>query len=481
MPLSSSSFSLLLSFLLTLTLNAQENSLVLGTLANVGLVKEIEINVNEKYLNNSQVVYSVDVSDEGRFAIPVEINEPQLITLIYSRNRTMIYLEPNDTLEIIGDANTFPFSLTYNHRSGKNNQQLKKYYEENPPELDPFKLKQYRGGGTYWFVNTPAMDRLMMASIPDQFRQKMKLRKESALANLDFYVQNDPDGLTPKFKEFLTNEIIYDWAYHMMLYGTVFKNKFGIKAAFFEFLDEAPLQSDVIGNYFYREFLQAYLSHRYLAEQPQDNAFAGQYDLAARLFTGKPLAFLQSEMIVRGFRAQEVEALQHKYWNFTDHNTYPELNEKVAGVYYQIMKYAEGSLAPDFTLANPSGQALSLHQYQGKVIYLNFWASWCKPCMAKMEQLRSIQGKLEDQGIVFLNVSLDRQKETWLQTLATKDIRGLHVLANGDIESDVARSYQIKILPQYYIIDKNGYFASKPKEHDLIEIESILTRLNSQN
>lgn len=472
---------LFFTFLLAFSLSAQENTLVMGQFSNIGLVKEIEINVNEKYLNNDQVVYTAEVTPDGRFAFPVRINEPQLVTLIYSRNRAMIYLEPNDTLEIRADANSFPFSMTFDHRSGANNTQLKKYYEQNPMESNPFNLKQYRSGSTYWYVNTPAMDRMMLANTPDQFRRKMNLRKEEALSNFDFYVQNNRGALTPDFKDFLTNEIIYDWAYHMLLYGTVFKNKFNIQPDFFDFLDEVPLQSSSIGNYYYRHFLQAYLAHKYVAQGQQGNPYAEQFDLAAKIFSNKPLAFLQSEMIVKGFRSNELEALQRRYWNFTDNNAYSGFNDKVLDVYYQIMKYAEGSLAPDFTLADENGQPVSLTQFKGKVVYLNFWASWCKPCMAKMDQLKSIQGRLESQGVVFLNVSLDRQESTWLNTLASRNIKGKNVFANGDIESDVAKSYQIKVLPQYYIIDKNGYFSSKPKEHDLIEIDTLLTQLNSQN
>ncbi len=481
MPHNTRSAILLLFLFFTASTYAQDNTLVMGQLTNMGLVTEIEINVNEKYLNNEQIVYTAEINSDGRFAFPLEINEAQMVTLSYSRNRTLIYLEPNDTLEVRADANSFPFSLTFGHRSGANNAQMKKYYEAHPPETDPFQLKQYRSGGTYWYVNTPAMERMMAANIPDQFRQKMNLRKQKALTDFDFFVQNNPNALTPQFKEFMTSEIIYDWAYHLLLYGTVYKNKFGIKADFFEFLDEVPLQGESLGNYYYREFLKAYLCHRYISGEDTGNPYAGQYDLATKIFTGKPLAFIQSDMITRGFRANEVEALQRKYWDFTDHNDYPQFNNKVVDVYYNIMKYAEGSLAPDFTLADQNGQAVSLSDYKGKVIYLNFWASWCKPCMTKMAQIRSIQAKLESEGVIFLNVSLDRQKDTWLNTLSSKGIGGVNVMANGDIESNVARSYQIKVLPLYYIIDRNGYFASKPKEHDLIEIESLLSRLNNQN
>lgn len=462
-----------------LSTNAQDNTLVMGRMANLGLVKEIEIKVNEKYLNNNIVSYTAEIMDDGRFAFPLEINEAQLVSLTYSRNKTLIYLEPNDTLEIIADANSFPFSNEFGHRGGANNTHLKKYYEENPPELNAFKLKQYRSKGTYWYINTPDMDRLMLGNNPSEFSQKMALRKETAFANLDFFNKNNPSELTPEFRNFISTEILYDWAYHMLLYGDVFKNRFGITADFFSFLHEVPLQNEGIGNYWYRQFLQAYLCFRYAEETPANNAFAGQYDLSKKLFSGKPMAYLQSEMLVRGFRAKQIEALQRKYWDFTDNNTYSQLDDKVVAVYYQIMKYAEGSLAPDFTLADQNGQSISLHEYKGKVIYLNFWASWCRPCMAKIDQLKAIQTDLEQQGIVFLHVSLDRQKETWLETLRSKNIPGLHVLANGAIDSDIARNYQIKILPQYYIIDKLGNFATKPKEHDLLAIESILSRLNS--
>ncbi len=458
---------------------AQENTLVMGRIDNLGLVKEIEINVNEKYLNDKNVVYTAAVTDEGYFAFPLAINEPQLVTLTYSRNKALIYLEPQDTLEVITDANSFPFTMRFDHRGGANNTHLKKYFEQHPPELNAFKLKQYRSRGSYWYVNTPTMDRLMLASTPDQFRQKMALRKKQAFADLDFFMQNNPSALTPAFRDFISSEIIYDWAYHLLLYGDVFKNRFGITESFFDFLDEVPLQNENIGNYWYRHFLQAYLCYRYAAqEEKTGNTYVNQYKLAKNIFQGKALAFLQSEMLVRGFRAKQVEALQRQYWDFSDHNPYPQFDEKVMQNYYQVMKYAAGSLAPDFTLADPTGRPVSLHHYQGKVIYLNFWASWCRPCMAKIRQLQSIQEKLEQQGIVFLHVSLDRDKQTWVETIRRNNMKGIQVLANGDIESEVARDYEIKILPQYYIIDKHGNFAAKPREHDLLEIESVLLRLN---
>ncbi|MEO0776827.1 MAG: TlpA disulfide reductase family protein [Bacteroidota bacterium] len=460
---------------------AQENSLIMGRIDHLGLVKEVEINLNERYLNNKNVVHTAAVSEEGYFVFPLTLHEPQLLTLTYSRNQTLLYLEPRDTLEIITDANSFPHAIQFEHRSGANNTHLKQYLQQNPTELNALRLKQSRSRGPYWYINAPDMDRLMLASTPKQFRHHMALRKAEALANLDSYVRSHPDALTPSYREFIRTEIIYNWAYHLLLFGDVFRNRYAIDDSFFDFLTEVPLQNGYIGNYWYRHFVQAYLVFQQARQQETPPTEVEQYQLAGTLFTDKARAFLQSEILVRGFRAKQVEALRREYWDFSDHNAYPQFDEKVARVYYQIMKYAAGELAPDFVLTDPNDRPVSLHQYQGQVVYLNFWASWCRPCMAKLEQLRAIQGRLEEAGVVFLHVSLDRDRSTWLETLTHRDLRGVQVWANGDVESEVAQDYEIKILPQYYLIDKRGNFAAKPRDHDLIEIESVLLRLNASS
>ena len=120
---------------------AQANTLVMGTLKYPGAFKEIKIQVNQKYLNDDYSVYESTISPEGRFAFVAQIEAPLLVTLVYHNKKTLLYLEPNDTLLIDGNASSFG-NLNFSGKGGANNTLLHQYLKENPQELDMFKMTQ---------------------------------------------------------------------------------------------------------------------------------------------------------------------------------------------------------------------------------------------------------------------------------------------------------------------------------------------------
>ena len=453
------------------------NTLVRGTLKNANLVKEIDLFVNSKYLDNSLEVYTSNILEDGSFAFAVEIKEPQLVIFEYSRNKALLYLEPNDTLYIDADGASFQYSLEFSGRSGFNNTLYTQYQKENPTELDQFKLTQYNYG-KFWYTNPPSMDKKMLTLEPAAFRRDMLLRKEKAMDMLTFAKEQKGHTMTEDFIEFLKSEVNYNFAYHMLLYGHVFKNKYKIAPEYFEFLDEVKKQNDAIGNYWYREFLKAYVNHRMMEDGIEDNYYPQLIGIAKLDFFGKAFNYYSSEVITWAFKRKEFDKIEQSYFEFTKSNPYYELSEKVLDVYHATKKYAEGTPAPSFNLTAKDGENISLSSLKGKVVFLNFWASWCKPCMKKMEEMQPLMGEMEKDGIVFLNISLDRTDETWENTLSKHNFKGLHVLSNGSAPNDITRSYQVSVLPHYFIINKNGAFAAKPKQYDIQTIKESLNSLN---
>ena len=126
-----------------------------------------------------------------------------------------------------------------------------------------------------------------------------------------------------------------------------------------------------------------------------------QYKLAGSLLEDKSLAFVQSEMIYRAFQKNKMEEMLPRYWEFVEQTPYLEFEEKVNSVYHKASRFAEGSPAPYFELPDRDGNQVSLYQYAGKVIYLNFWASWCRPCMSKMQKMQPMIKELENNDVVF--------------------------------------------------------------------------------
>jgi len=460
-------------------IQAQANTLVIGKIqGHNSLVKTVELRINNRYVDNQVEVYESNLLKDGTFAFAAEIKEPQYATIVYSRNKSMVYLEPNDTLEILASGTNFPHGVSFSGKGGPNNRYLYKYLEKNPKELDHFKKIQYKKG-TYWFTLDPEMDKMMKNNHPEAFKKKMLLRKEQALLDLNFNVTNNPGEISTSFSEFMGTEIIYDWAYHVLLYGSVFKNKHGLTESFFSFLDEAPVQSESVGNYRYRDFLMAYLNYQVTKtnEAPID-PYLRQYEAATDILYGRALAFAQSEIIYKCFGIGEIDQLLAKYWGFVENTDHPEFSEKVEAVYEKAIAQRVGAPAPEFKLKNDEGSIVTLSSYNGQVVLLNFWASWCRPCMKKMRIMQPLEAELKSRGVVFMNVSLDRNPDDWKGALARENFAGVHLLAEGDIDSTIASDYQVRILPQYFLIDKYGNFAEKPKQFKAEDLRMVLNYLS---
>ncbi len=115
-------------------------------------------------------------------------------------------------------------------------------------------------------------------------------------------------------------------------------------------------------------------------------------------------------------------------------------------------------LAPDFTLDDPSGKQVSLSALRGKVIFLNFWATWCPPCVQEMPTMEKLHQELGPKGLMVL--AIDYREDA-------KDVKEffkrhkLTFTALLDFDAKVAESYQAWGLPMTVIVNKRGEIVGK--------------------
>jgi thiol-disulfide isomerase/thioredoxin len=109
--------------------------------------------------------------------------------------------------------------------------------------------------------------------------------------------------------------------------------------------------------------------------------------------------------------------------------------------------------ASDFTLLDTDGQQVSLQQYRGKVVFLNFWATWCIPCREEMPALERLHQTYQAQDLAIISIDL---KEGADQVKAFFQKHGLSFPSLLDPNGTVFRDYLVAGMPTTYLIDRNG-------------------------
>jgi peroxiredoxin len=120
-----------------------------------------------------------------------------------------------------------------------------------------------------------------------------------------------------------------------------------------------------------------------------------------------------------------------------------------------------GDMAPDITLADTTGKMVSLSQYRGKVILLDFWASWCGPCRRENPNVVKIYNQYKDKGFFVFGVSLDQDGKRWKEAIVKDNLTWAHISDLKGWQSYGAQLYQVKGIPQTYLIDESGKILAK--------------------
>ena len=141
------------------------------------------------------------------------------------------------------------------------------------------------------------------------------------------------------------------------------------------------------------------------------------------------------------------------------------------------------SQAPDLNLPTKNGE-MNLNDFRGRVVYLDFWASWCKPCVKSFPWMQTLQETYRDQGLEVIAISLDSER-----ALAEAFLKKMNVdfIVAFDEVGDSAKAYQLKGMPTSYLIDRDGNlvathigFRSKDKPKLEQAVQQLLSQIKNQ-
>ena len=188
-------------------------------------------------------------------------------------------------------------------------------------------------------------------------------------------------------------------------------------------------------------------------QRDQMNAFLQQYhdsDVAPY--------FIEMNML----RMMSLEQISSFYDRFTDRVKQTEKGKEIGERIALLKKLAPGSFAPEFELTTPDGKKLALKDLRGHIVLIDFWASWCGPCMDEMPNVKALYEKYHDRGLEIVGVSMDNNKAKWEGAIERTGLVWHHVSSlKGMNRCPVAKLYQVVAIPKLYIVGKDGKIIAK--------------------
>lgn len=148
------------------------------------------------------------------------------------------------------------------------------------------------------------------------------------------------------------------------------------------------------------------------------------------------------------------KGLKANYGNTMYYNQFHAMFTKMTAL-------SPGKEVPEITLPNPEGEMVSLSSLRGKVVLVDFWASWCKPCRAENPNVVNAYSKYHDKGFEIFSVSLDKDKASWLRAIEADNLTWTHVSDLKFWNSAVVKLYNISGIPFAVLIDQEGKIIAK--------------------
>ena len=153
-----------------------------------------------------------------------------------------------------------------------------------------------------------------------------------------------------------------------------------------------------------------------------------------------------------------VTGYQNKYGDTPISRSVASQYEQFSAGYEQYKAIENGTMAaPDFTLSTPEGKPISLSSLKGKVVLIDFWASWCGPCRKENPNLVKLYEKYKDKGFTILSVSLDNNEAAWKGAIKADGlIWPNHVSDLKGWESTMTKVYGFNSIPHTVLVNKEG-------------------------
>nr|WP_294943422.1 TlpA disulfide reductase family protein [uncultured Mucilaginibacter sp.] len=172
--------------------------------------------------------------------------------------------------------------------------------------------------------------------------------------------------------------------------------------------------------------------------------------------TKRPNHPVSLELLKTYYSTWGKKKVQPVYNSLTGQNKSSDIGKELSSYISHNKDLTVGSRFADFKQYDVSGNTIRLSDYAGKVILVDFWASWCSPCRAQNPQLKELYSLFKDKGLEIISVSIDEDRGSWIKAVGQDGLPWVNVSAGREKFNTAALTYGVSELPSNVLINKAG-------------------------
>lgn len=408
-------------------------------------IRDAKIVLYKNPVTFDEQIYNLYIRADGTFFTTLKLSDARNGKLIYGSQEMDIFIEPGDNINVEFQSIAMSRSIAFNGEGNNKNRYLRDYNKE-------FKFK----------------DKGVSKHIEeDNLAKFQKYLKKLYSSKISFYKKfKKKHELSPTFAKYAKAEIDYWYYYQLINYPwehpiyQSMSSPMAMPADYYDFLEEVELSPEgALPSQHYTYFLNVFFDNK---EREQENIGYTRMELAQKYLKGEPLQYFKAKELARYCQRNQASKVSFEILQFLETCEYPLYRDAIKMVYAETRGLMKGMKAPNFDLVDDRGKAVQLSDFKGKVVYIDFWATWCTLCLNDFPNAKRLKQTFANQDVVFLYISLDENKKTWENYTRNHDIGGVQLFAEGSTRSEVAKSYGAKTLPLCILVDKDGNIGFAP-------------------